>query len=573
MSYGKPLLGEIFQKQFGLTDDQLQVALVRQKSKGGLLGESLIALGYDPEEKVQEALSIQLDLPWWPAIDPDLVDEAILAKVPISFAKRFRLLPIMARQGTVLVAVVNPLDITPLHDLELLLGLPISPVVTSLTSLMTSLNQAYDRLASVKAEQVMEDLSTGTQLDKVVADLTALEEPTDLLDATDEAPIIRLVNSILYQAGQQRASDIHFEPFERELLVRYRIDGLLHQVLSIPQRLQASVMTRIKILASLDIAEKRKPQDGRFGIRIAGREVDIRVSVMPTAFGERVVLRLLSKSTRLLTLSELGLPPGLLPVVDQLIARPHGLLLVTGPTGSGKTTTLYTALNKINAPDKNILTIEDPIEYQLPGVGQMQVNPKIKLTFANGLRSILRQDPDVIMVGEIRDQETADIAIHAALTGHLVFSTLHTNDAPSAVTRLIDIGIEPFLVSSSVIGILAQRLVRVLCVDCREPFEPSPEELAALGLEADSTSVLYKPVGCARCSQTGYWGRTGIYELFLPDDDLRRLMATTTDASSLAQTALHKGMRTLQVDGARKVREGTTTTLEVLRISHQEGSA
>jgi len=573
MSYGKPLLGEIFQKQFGLTADQLQVALARQRTKGGLFGESLVALGYDPEEKVQEALSMQLDLPWWPAIDPDLVDEAILAKVPISFAKRFRLLPIMVQQGTLLVAVVDPLDITPLHDLELLLGLPISPVVTSLIALMTSLNQAYDRLASATAEQVMEDLSTGTQLDKVVADITALEEPTDLLDATDEAPIIRLVNSILYQAGQQRASDIHFEPFERVLLVRYRIDGLLHHVLSIPQRLQASVITRIKILASLDIAEKRKPQDGRFGIRTAGREVDIRVSVLPTAFGERVVLRLLSKSTQLLTLQELGLPPDLLPVVDQLIARPHGLLLVTGPTGSGKTTTLYTALSKINAPDKNILTIEDPIEYQLQGVGQMQVNPKIKLTFATGLRSILRQDPDVIMIGEIRDQETADIAIHASLTGHLVFSTLHTNDAPSAVTRLIDIGIEPFLVSSSVIGILAQRLVRVLCTECREPFEPSPEELAALGLEADKTPVLYQPVGCARCSQTGYRGRTGIYELFLPDDDLRRLMLTTMDATSLAQEAIRKGMRTLQVDGARKVQEGVTTTLEVLRISHREGSA
>ena len=572
MSYGKPLLGEIFQEQFGLTAGQLQIALDRQKTKGGLFGESLVALGYDPEEKVQEALSIQLDLPWWPSIDPALVDEALLAKVPISFAKRFRLLPIMVQQGTLLVAVVDPLDITPLHDLELLLGLPISPVVTSLTALMTSLNQAYDRLVSITAEQVMEDLSTGTQLDKVVADITALEEPTDLLDSTDEAPIIRLVNSILYQAGQQRASDIHFEPFERVLLVRYRIDGLLHQVLSIPQSLQASVITRIKILASLDIAEKRKPQDGRFGIRIAGREVDIRVSVLPTAFGERVVLRLLSKSTRLLTLQELGLPPDLLPVVDQLIARPHGLLLVTGPTGSGKTTTLYTALSKINAPDKNILTIEDPIEYQLQGVGQMQVNPKIKLTFATGLRSILRQDPDVIMIGEIRDQETADIAIHAALTGHLVFSTLHTNDAPSAVTRLVDIGIEPFLVSSSVIGILAQRLVRVLCTDCREPFEPSPEELAALGLEAEKAPVLYQPVGCARCSQTGYRGRTGIYELFLPDDDLRRLMLTTMDATSLAQEALHKGMRTLQVDGARKVQEGITTTLEVLRISHQEGS-
>jgi general secretion pathway protein E len=430
---------------------------------------------------------------------------------------------------------------------------------------------------------VIEDLGAET-LDRLA---TALEEePRDLLEAADEAPIIKLVNSLLFEAVKKRASDIHIEPFERDLMIRYRIDGVLYNVLTPPKRLQASIISRIKIMAGLNIAEKRLPQDGRIGIKIAGRDVDIRVSAIPTAHGERLVLRLLDKGNLLLKLSEIGLQPDRLGTLDQLIRLSHGIVLVTGPTGSGKTTTLYAALNTINAPDKNIITIEDPIEYQLRGVGQMQINPKITLTFAAGLRSILRQDPDVIMVGEIRDGETAEIAIHASLTGHLVFSTLHTNDAAGAVTRLLDMGIEPFLVASSVVAIVAQRLVRVLCPACRQAYRPTPAELAKLGIGSfrplpaepgpgpdPATSVMFfKAGGCPECLDTGYRGRIGIYEILVMDDEVRALILAKADANAIKARAVERGMTTLREDGARKVLDGVTTTEEVLRVTAEDAS-
>jgi general secretion pathway protein E len=457
----------------------------------------------------------------------------------------------------------------PLDDLRLLLGLPVKPVLTSGISLLACLNQVYDEAASpAGAEQVMEDIAASENLEQLAH---ALDEPQDLLDATDEAPIIRLVNSVLFQAVRQRASDIHFESFERGLVVRYRIDGVLYPVLTPPKHLQASIIARLKILSGLNIAEKRLPQDGRFTIRTAGKDVDLRVSVLPTAHGERVVLRLLEKENKLLNLSEMGFSAERLGAIQQLIQLAHGIILVTGPTGSGKTTTLYAALSQINAPDKNIITVEDPIEYQLLGIGQMQVNPKINLTFAAGLRSILRQDPDVIMIGEIRDRETAEIAIHASLTGHLVFSTLHTNDAASAATRLIDMGIEPFLVASSVVAVLAQRLVRKVCKDCREAYHPEDEELIRLGIVPPKTRpTFYRGVGCAACSQTGYRGRTGIYELMVLDDEIRRLIGAKADATAIKQAAIAKGMITLKDDGADKVFHGITTTEEVMRITQQE---
>jgi len=436
-------------------------------------------------------------------------------------------------------------------------------------ALMSCLNRAYDEVASpTGAEQVMEDIAASENLDKIAHEL---DEPQDLLDATDEAPIIRLVNSVLFQAVRQRASDIHFESFERGLVVRYRIDGVLYPILTPPKHLQSSIIARLKIMAALNIAEKRLPQDGRVAIRTAGKDVDLRVSVLPTSHGERVVLRLLEKENRLLNLTEMGFSAERLHTIQQLIRLTHGILLVTGPTGSGKTTTLYAALSEINAPDKNIITVEDPVEYQLLGIGQMQVNPKINLTFAAGLRSILRQDPDVIMIGEIRDRETAEIAIHASLTGHLVFSTLHTNDAASAATRLIDMGIEPFLVASSVVAVLAQRLIRKVCPDCKQGYQPDDEELIRLGVVPGKTKpTFYRGTGCPACTQTGYRGRTGIHELLVLDDEIRRLIGNKADAAAIRQAAVSHGMVLLKEEAAEKIFAGITTTEEVMRMTQQE---
>jgi general secretion pathway protein E len=569
VSYGRPLLGTILGQKFGLPASKLEEALELQQEKGGRLGDHLLRLRATTDEDLLQALCHQLDLPWMPHIEAHALDPTLLEKIPIGFARRYRLLPLRREEGHVLVAVTDPLETAPLDDLRLLLGSPVKPVLTSSKTLLEVLNQVYDRAAApTSAERVIEDLSAAENLDRLASEL---EEPQDLLDATDEAPIIRLVNSVLFQAVKQRASDIHFESFEKGLVVRYRIDGVLYQVLTPPKRLQSSIIARLKIMAGLNIAEKRLPQDGRFAIRTGGKDVDLRVSVLPTAHGERVVLRLLEKENRLLNLPEIGFSAATLRAMQQLIRLSHGIILVTGPTGSGKTTTLYAALSQINAPDKNIITVEDPVEYQLPGIGQMQVNPKINLTFAAGLRSILRQDPDVIMIGEIRDQETAEIAIHASLTGHLVFSTLHTNDAAGAVTRLIDMGIEPFLVASSVVAILAQRLVRRVCAACRQPYRPGSGEMVRLGLPSEEEPpILYRGDGCSDCAQTGYRGRTGIYELLLLNDEIRRLIVAKADAAAIKQAAVANDMSTLREEGAAKVLAGVTTTEEVVRITQQE---
>jgi len=565
VSYGQALLGAILCDKFGLTPEKLTEALEIQGAKGGRLGEVLVKLNAVTEEDLLEALALQMDLPWIPQLEHRMVEAALIRKVPVAFARRYRLLPIRLEDGQVLVAMTNPLELGPLDDLRLLLGSDVKAAMTTNKALLDCLHQVYDQAVTHTAEQAIEDLSAGGDLDRLT-----LDEPQDLLDAADEAPIIRLVNSVLFQAVKQRASDIHFESFERDLVIRYRIDGVLYQVLTPPKRLQANIIARLKIISGLNIAEKRLPQDGRFSIRTSGKDVDFRVSVLPTSHGERVVLRLLEKENRLLNLSEIGLSGDRLAVMMQLIQLSHGIILVTGPTGSGKTTTLYAALSQINAPDKNIITVEDPVEYQLQGISQMQVNPKINLTFSNGLRSILRQDPDVIMIGEIRDQETAEIAIHASLTGHLVFSTLHTNDAAGAVTRLIDMGIEPFLVASSVVAIVAQRLVREVCAACRQAYEPTDDELGKLGLPLGGKKpTLYRGAGCPACAQTGYKGRSGIYELLLVDDDIRRLISSKVDSIQIKQQAIAKGMHTLREEGAAKVLQGVTTTEEVLRITQQ----
>jgi general secretion pathway protein E len=567
-NYGKPLLGRILGEKFNLLDSKLEEALAYQREKGGRLGEVLLHLRLLREEEILEGLAQQFEMAWMPQLDSTKVDHTLIKKVPISFCRRYRVLPLRDENGTVLVASTDPLETVALDDLRLLLGKPIKPVLTTGVALLACLNRTYDEVASpAAAEEVMEDIAASESLDQIAHEL---DEPQDLLDATDEAPIIRLVNSVLFQAVRQRASDIHFESFERGLVVRYRIDGVLYPVLTPPKHLQASIIARLKIMAGLNIAEKRLPQDGRFGIRTAGKDIDLRVSVLPTAHGERVVLRLLEKENRLLNLSEMGFSGERLSAIYQLIQLAHGIILVTGPTGSGKTTTLYAALSHINAPDKNIITVEDPVEYQLLGIGQMQVNPKINLTFAAGLRSILRQDPDVIMIGEIRDRETAEIAIHASLTGHLVFSTLHTNDAASAATRLIDMGIEPFLVASSVVAVLAQRLLRKICPDCKQPYKPSPEELSRLEMAPASNVTLYRGTGCAACSQTGYRGRTGIFELMVLDDEIRRLIGAKADSATIKQAAIARGMITLKQEGALKVLQGQTSLEELMRITQQE---
>jgi len=566
--YGRPLLGRILGDKFNLLESKLEEALAYQREKGGRLGEVLLHLRLLREEELLEGLALQFELPWVPQLETTNVDHEMIKKVPIGFCRRYRVLPLRHEEGSIIVATTDPLETVALDDLRLLLGKPIKPVLTTGVALLACLNRVYDEVASpAGAEQVMEDIAASENLDQLAHEL---DEPQDLLDATDEAPIIRLVNSVLFQAVRQRASDIHFESFERGLVVRYRIDGVLYPVLTPPKHLQASIIARLKIMAGLNIAEKRLPQDGRFAIRTAGKDVDLRVSVLPTSHGERVVLRLLEKENRLLNLTEMGFSGERLSAIHQLIQLAHGIILVTGPTGSGKTTTLYAALSQINAPDKNIITVEDPVEYQLLGIGQMQVNPKINLSFAAGLRSILRQDPDVIMIGEIRDRETAEIAIHASLTGHLVFSTLHTNDAASAATRLIDMGIEPFLVASSVVAVLAQRLLRKICPECKRPYKASAEELSRLELPPSSSATLYRGAGCAACSQTGYRGRTGIFELLVLDDEVRRLIGAKADSSAIKQAAIAKGMVTLKQEGAEKVVQGQTTLEEVMRITQQE---
>jgi general secretion pathway protein E len=569
---GRPI-GEILVETVKLDPARLEEALAAQRGEhaGARLGDILVRMKAVNEDDVLRALAIQLDLPFVERIDPLAIPADLAAKVPIHFAKQARVLPLGMAGDAVRIAVADPLDTSVQDSVSMLLGAPVAPEVVPAAIVVDAINAVYDRAAD-EHEKLMEDLET-EDLESVAHEL---EEPTDLLDADDEAPIIRLVNSLMFRAVKERASDIHINPEEKDITVRYRIDGVLREVIRPPKRFQASIASRIKIMGGLNIAEKRLPQDGRIRIKIAGKDVDIRLSTVPTAYGERIVMRLLDKSNVILDLAELGFEAWQRKIMDGLVTRSHGIVLVTGPTGSGKTTTLYAALAKINSPDLNILTIEDPVEIPLKGVGQVQVNPKIELTFANGLRSFLRQDPDVIMVGEIRDLETAEIAIQASLTGHLVLSTVHTNDAAGAITRLVDMGVQPFLVASSLVGVLAQRLVRVLCMECRVGYVPTQEERDTIGLtddileKAGRPKVIYKAQGCPACQQTGYQGRTGIYELMLVDDDVRALILKSVDSGTIKKAAVGNGMLTLLQHGAYKVARGVTTAPEVLSVTAED---
>ncbi|HYD48077.1 MAG TPA: type II secretion system ATPase GspE [Terriglobales bacterium] len=550
-----------------ITAETLEKARERQRD-GKTIGEVLQEMGAVDSRTWARTVADHYGLPFREDLpdSPDVLE--LIKELPINFAKRCMLLPIAHDNGSVVVATGDPTNLGAIDDLRLLLGKPVRPFVAPAPVIIDAINRAYDMMSG-SASELMDDLDQ-ERLDLLATDL---DEPRDLLESDDEAPIIRLVNSLLFQAVKDRASDIHIESFERELLVRFRIDGILYDIISPPKRFQPVIISRVKIMAGLNIAEKRLPQDGRIRIRLAGKDVDIRVSTVPTSHGERVVMRLLDRSTTVLHLEELGLSGNKVEVVNRLIKQSHGIILVTGPTGSGKTTTLYAALSKINTVDKNIITIEDPVEYQLHGVGQIQVNSKIDLTFASGLRSVLRQDPDVIMVGEIRDTETAEIAIQAALTGHLVFSTLHTNDSFGAMTRLLDMGIEPFLVSSSVMAVMAQRLVRRVCPTCRVAYTPSREEIEELGVAPQRIlgQTIYKPgEGCAECKRTGYRGRSGIHELLVVDDEIRTLVMKSADAATIRRAATARGMNTLRQDGADKVLAGHTTIEEVLRVTQDD---
>jgi len=560
------LLGEILTETYGLSEEALKEALEIQEEKGGWIGEILIRQKAILESDLLMALSIQFNLPFSSTLPTEDLNTEFTQKVPIQFLKKYKMVPIMTSSNN-FIAANDPLLFQPLDDLRFLLGLDGTDVVLApLSAILSAINFSYD-MRSDSAEQVIE----GMHEEDTDLLFSEIEETGDLLDDTSDAPIIKLVNLMLSQAVKDRASDIHIEPSQNRINIRSRVDGILYNMLSPPKHIQSALISRVKIMAKLNIAEKRLPQDGRIEIRIADKNIDIRVSTLPTAFGERVVMRLLDKSNVLLKLSDIGMPEDRLTEFNRLIKSAYGIILVTGPTGSGKTTTLYGALSIINKTDINIITIEDPIEYQIEGIGQIQVNPKIDLTFARGLRSIVRQDPDVILVGEIRDLETAQIAIQSALTGHLVFSTLHTNDSASAVTRLIDMGIEPFLVTSSVIGILAQRLVRVICNDCKEEYAPDEESLKNIGITPEMVTgkKIYRGKGCPSCLNTGYKGRTGVFELMFLDDTIKNLILKTSDANAIKRKAVHQGMTTLRQDGARKVLDGITTIEEVFRVTQQ----
>jgi general secretion pathway protein E len=581
-------VGEILVRRGILSSEKAEELLLVSSDRNTRLTDVVIATRTVEEAALIHALADEIGMPFVDKVRTDGVSADLLDLVPITFARQNKLILLGEVDGVVRVAVADPFDPFPIDDLRTLLGKPVEAVAATSEAIEDAINRLYER----KEENALSEARAGEEV----------EELQDLIDMTDEAPVIRWVNNLFYNAVRDRASDIHIEPGEREVTVRYRIDGDLYKVKSAHKGFHASIVARVKIEAGLNIAEKRLPQDGRITKKIQGRLIDVRVSTIPTAKGERIVMRLLDKEKILLDLTDLGFSPEQLRQMEDYIARPDGIVLVTGPTGAGKSTTLYACLNKINRPDLNILTVEDPVEYELPGIGQVHVQPKIGLTFASGLRAFLRQDPDVIMVGEIRDQETAEIAINASLTGHLVLSTLHTNDAAGAITRLRDMGVQPFLIASSLLAVLAQRLVRRLCPACREPYHPTHADMVSLGLDdatvlarirnsssptrldAETTQVteapartepvvFYRAVGCSQCANTGYRGRLGIYELLPIEEHVRRAILDSADSKAIGRIAQqHYGMRMLRDDGARHVMAGRTSLEDVLAATQADGT-
>lgn len=558
----KQLLGEMLLSRSFITEEQLEIALKEQQTTFRKIGEILVSLGFLSMEAMLKTLGDQLGIRYmlfseFPKIIPQ-------DRYPsLKFMKQYRVLPIAKNNGVVQVAMADPLDSYGKDALRLFFKCDIEVFLSSEKDVMEGIEQLFGN--SVQMSSIMEDM-IGEDID--LADIGSEEDIHHLRNMALEGPIVKLVNMIITRAIEERASDIHIEAFENKVKVRYRIDGVLCEAESLPKRLQSAVISRAKIMGKLNIAERRLPQDGRIKLRAAGREIDLRISTIPTIHGESIVMRILDRGGSIISLEELGFNEKSLDNIKKIIAVPYGMVLVTGPTGSGKTTTLYAALSRINHFDRKIITIEDPAEYEIEGINQIQVMPKIGLTFSSGLRHIVRQDPDVIMVGEIRDKETAEIAIQSALTGHLVFSTLHTNDAPGAITRLLDMGVESFLVSSALVGVLAQRLVRIICPHCKCPCENIPKS------NGDNNNHMhfesYYGAGCNECRSTGYMGRTSISELMVIEDDIRKLILERTSADIIRKKALLKGMQTLRECGMQKAQEGITTIDEVLRVTQEE---
>ena len=562
---------EILVKSFGTTPQSLeplheQLLAYRENTQG--LKEAMLKHKVTDESEFQQALAVYYELEYRDNFNDVPVVREFTEFIPIRYAKKNIFFPLKKTRNTLEVAITNPELSQPLDDLARHFKCHIQSVISHKQAVLDLINRAYDE-SSASTEDAVDLLDS----EETYENILAVEEPEDLLDATDEEPIKRLVNSLLWQAAKEEASDVHIDPTPRETIVRYRIDGVLQQVTVFPRQVHVTVVNRIKVMSRLDIAQKGLPQDGRSMVLIAGRKIDIRVSTVPTVHGEKIVMRLLFQEEKLMQLRHLGLAKYILQPYQNMVNSSGGIILVTGPTGSGKTTTLYASLAEIDNEARNIITIEDPVEYKLSGYSQIEVKPKVGLTFANALRSVLRQDPDVIMVGEMRDTETAQIAIQSALTGHLVFSTVHTNSAPATITRLIDMGIEPFLVSSSIIGVLAQRLVRRICPDCRKSYQPHPEQLRELGIKEVSFRKLdrrfFRGDGCDNCRQTGYRGRIGIHELLVMSEGVKNTILESSDSDTIRKQGLKEKMITLRRDGVNKILHGLTTAEEILTITSE----
>jgi type IV pilus assembly protein PilB len=556
-------LGEILAARGAVSQVDLDKALAEQRQTKGFLGQVLLKRGVIKKRDLAEALEDQLGLPFVELSDRT-VEPEIASLLPENLVRLHKALPFDLSENVLSVAMADPLNLRALESMRLVTGLEVKPFFAPEEDVLLATNQVFDgRVAAYKAIEDTTSMAHDEADGMTVRDLERMVE---------DAPVVRLVDSIVQGAITGTASDIHVEPRERDVRVRYRVDGVLYLMMEIPKRLQSAVISRIKIMAGMNIAERRLPQDGRITVGSNGYTYDLRVSTLLTVFGEKVVMRILDKTSVLLQLEDLGFSPDQQTLVEHLITKPYGMLLSTGPTGSGKTTTLYTALNRVNTGDNNIVTVEDPVEYQLAGINQSQVNLAASITFARGLRAILRQDPDVILVGEIRDRETAEIAVQSALTGHLVFSSLHTNDAASALPRLLDMGVEPFLIASSVIGVIGQRLVRVVCRNCKVTYRPERRVLEELGVPEDEHGHIHfaRGAGCPVCSGRGYRGRTGVFEVLRMSDPIKRMILDKTSTLEIREQALQEGIQTMQQAGLRKVMDGTTTPEEVMRVIYVE---
>jgi type IV pilus assembly protein PilB len=574
----KKPLGQILLDKGLVKQGQLDEALKVQKNTTEQLGRILVELGYVSEKDVLRGHAEQLGIPFL-ELDRTSVDEDVAKAIPQSVVQRYNAIPIRRSGNRLTVAMADPTNVFALDDIRLITGYEIDPMLASPDDIGALMRGADDGASSEQLNTALQALDGGAAMLAEDLDITGGGTDEDVgrggESLEDEAPIIRVVNVIIQQAIKDRASDIHIEPDRRGVRVRYRVDGVLHEVMQVPKYVHAPLISRIKIMGDMNIAERRLPQDGRIHIRHEGKEFDLRVSSLPTVFGEKCVMRILDQSSILIGLNKLGMFAETQAELESIIVQPNGMILSTGPTGSGKTTTQYSVLNKINSVEKNIITIEDPVEYQLRGLNQVHVNRKAGLTFANAMRYFVRQDPDIIMVGEIRDLETAETAIQASLTGHLVLSTLHTNDAPSAVTRMVDMGVEPFLISASVIGVLAQRLGRRICANCKEPYKPPADALRRVGFKMDDLEsvVFYRGRGCEQCRHSGYRGRLGIFELMVLNEEIQDLIVKRAPLSEVRNAALASGMKTLKMDGFQKVLEGITTVEEVMRVVFTAGGS